>query len=210
MDGLADKCADFHDVCKVAFYDAGDAATHELPVLQKRLGERHAVILSGANWVDVMKPGVNKGRAMQMLQTLKGLSPDACMAFGDYLNDLELLQSVTESYAMENALDDLKRIAKHIAPPNDEDGVMRVVKERFGVCGRGTFGDAVPKPLQGISSLDPSSLRGCLKRLCRGGYDPPVENIGNWKKYLAALRPKVSKGRPESPLAGFGAGPHFF
>ena len=34
---------------------------------------------------------------------------------------------------MENALDELKRIAKHIAPPNDEDGVMRVVKERFGV-----------------------------------------------------------------------------
>lgn len=133
VEDLAGMCADFHDVCKVAFYDAGDAATHELPVLQRRLGDRHAVILSGANWVDVMKPGVNKGRAMQMLQTLKGFSPDECMAFGDYLNDLELLQSVTESYAMENALDELKAIAKHIAPPNDDDGVMRVVKQRFGV-----------------------------------------------------------------------------
>ncbi|MBE5799085.1 MAG: HAD family hydrolase [Clostridiales bacterium] len=133
VDDLAGMSADFHDVCKVAFYDAGDAATHELPVLQQRLGDRHAVILSGANWVDVMKPGVNKGRAMQMLQTLKSLSPDECMAFGDYLNDLELLESVTESYAMENALDELRRIAKHIAPPNDEDGVMRVVKQRFAL-----------------------------------------------------------------------------
>ena len=133
VDNLADKCDDFHDVCKVAFYDAGDAATHLLPVLQERLGARHSVILSGANWVDVMKPGVNKGRAMRMLQEIKGVSPDSCMAFGDYLNDLELLESVTESYAMENALQELKAIARHIAPPNDEDGVMRVVKERFGI-----------------------------------------------------------------------------
>ena len=133
VENLAQKCDDFSDVCKVAFYDAGDAASHALPVLQERLGGRHAVILSGANWVDVMKPGVNKGRAMRMLQEIKGLSPDQCMAFGDYLNDLELLQSVTESYAMENALDELKRISKYIAPHNDDDGVMRVVKERFGV-----------------------------------------------------------------------------
>ena len=27
---------------------------------------------------------------------------------------------------------------------------------------------------------------------------------------LSCLGPKVSKGRPESPLAGFGAEPHFF
>ena len=133
VENLVDVCADFHDVCKVAFYDAGDAAKHELPVLQQRLGDRHAVILSGANWVDVMKPGVNKGRAIRMLQKLKRLSKDECMAFGDYLNDLELLQSVTESYAMENALDEIKRAAKHVAPPNDEDGVMRVVKQQFSL-----------------------------------------------------------------------------
>ena len=131
--GLADVCGDFHDVCKVAFYDEGDAAAHELPVLKERLGGRHAVILSGENWVDVMRPGVSKGRAMRMLQQLKGLTPENCMAFGDYLNDLELLESVSESYAMENALEELKRIAKYIAPGNDENGVMRVIRERFAL-----------------------------------------------------------------------------
>lgn len=133
VDDLAGASSGFHDVCKVAFYDAGDAAAHALPVLQERLGDHHAVILSGANWVDVMKPGVNKGRAMKMLQQLKALSPDQCMAFGDYLNDLELLESVTQSYAMENALPELKRIARHIAPSNDENGVLRVVKAHFGL-----------------------------------------------------------------------------
>lgn len=133
VESLADACGDFHDVCKVAFFDEGDAATHELPVLKERLGDRLSVILSGENWVDVMRPGVSKGRAMRMLQRLKGLTPDNCMAFGDYLNDLELLESVTESYAMENALEEIKRVARHVAPGNDENGVMRVIRERFAL-----------------------------------------------------------------------------
>ena len=131
--GLADVCGDFHDVCKVAFYDEGDAAAHELPALSQRLGDRFSVILSGENWVDVMRPGVSKGRAMRMLQQIKGITPDNCMAFGDYLNDLELLSSVTESYAMDNALEDGQRVARHIAPSNDENGVMRVIRERFAL-----------------------------------------------------------------------------
>ena len=133
VENLEDICAAFDDVCKVAFYDEGDAATHELPVLKQRLGGRHAVILSGEKWVDIMRPGVSKGRAMRMLQQIKGLTPDNCMAFGDYLNDLELLESVTESYAMANALEEIKRASKYIAPGNDENGVMRVIRERFAL-----------------------------------------------------------------------------
>ena len=51
------------DVCKVAFYDEGDAQTHELPVLQAKLEGPLSITLSGEHWVDVMKPGVNKGCA---------------------------------------------------------------------------------------------------------------------------------------------------
>lgn len=127
---LMARC-DVTDVCKVAFYDEGDAQTHELPVLQRELGSRLSVILSGEHWVDVMKPGVNKGAAMRGLQKMLGIRPEECMAFGDYLNDCELLESVGESYAMENAHPALKAMARHIAPSNDEDGVMRVLRERF-------------------------------------------------------------------------------
>jgi len=121
------------DVCKVAFYDEGDAEHHEYPILRDMLEDRHAVILSGYNWVDIMKPGVHKGRAMKTLQQQRSLTPDMCMAFGDYLNDLELLEAVTESYAMDNALESIKAIAKYVAPSNDDNGVVRVIKERFSL-----------------------------------------------------------------------------
>lgn len=130
---LAAHCAAMTNVCKVAFFDEGDAVTHELPVLRERLGERLSVILSGEQWVDVMKPGVHKGSAMKMLMQIKGFKPEECMAFGDYLNDLEMLESVGESYAMANALEEIRAAARHIAPGNDENGVVRVIRERFSL-----------------------------------------------------------------------------
>ena len=130
---LLDACRGLDDVCKIAFCSMGNAATNALPLLERALGDRLAIILSGQDWVDVMKKGVHKGSAMRILQNLRGVSPEECMAFGDYLNDYELLESVCESYAMENALPELKRIARHIAPSNDEDGVMRVIKARFNL-----------------------------------------------------------------------------
>ncbi len=132
VDDLTAHCH-HDDVCKVAFYDEGDAQTHELPVLKEKLEARMAVIISGEHWVDVMKPGVTKGEAMRRMQELLGIDKAACMAFGDYLNDYALLLSVGESYAMANGHPDLIAIAKHIAPSNDEDGVMRVIRERFSL-----------------------------------------------------------------------------
>ena len=65
---------------------------------------------------------------IRRIQQKLGISAAECMAFGDYLNDCELLQAVDESYAMENAHPALKALARHIAPSNDENGVMRVVR----------------------------------------------------------------------------------
>lgn len=38
------------------------------------------------------------------------------MAFGDNYNDIEMLESVTHSYAMENAVDEIKRHAANVTP----------------------------------------------------------------------------------------------
>ena len=76
-----------------------------------------------------MKPGVHKGSAMKALMELFSITREECMAFGDYLNDTELLESVTHSYAMENAHPQLKAIARYIAPTNDENGVIAVIRE---------------------------------------------------------------------------------
>lgn len=130
---LLEACEQYDDVCKIAFFDEGDAGAHEYPIIDSLFSDTLCVTLSGYSWVDVMRPGTHKGKGMRTLQRMLGITPEECMAFGDYNNDIEMLEAVSESYAMENALDSLKAIAKYIAPSNDEDGVMRVIKERFSL-----------------------------------------------------------------------------
>lgn len=85
-------------------------------------------MLSGDSWVDVSNKTVGKGAAVEHLQQTLGITPDNCMAFGDYLNDCELLASCTESYAMGNAHPDLKAMARYITDTNDNDGVMKILR----------------------------------------------------------------------------------
>ncbi len=119
-------------VCKVALFCSRHAEDRVLPVF-RAFEKTSQVALSGADWIDFMRPGMNKGVAIGALCQSMGISPDECMAFGDYLNDLELLQSVGQSYAMENGHDALKAAAKYIAPSNDDDGVCRTIRRVFGI-----------------------------------------------------------------------------
>lgn len=93
------------------------------------LQDKVQVVLSSEVWVDIMPIGANKGLAIRKLQEKLHIKPEECVAFGDYLNDYEMLQSVYYSYAMENAVPELKKIARFIAPPNYENGVMRTIKK---------------------------------------------------------------------------------
>ena len=53
-----------------------------------------------------------------------GLLPDECMAFGDNFNDIQMLESVTHSYAMQNAVDEIKTHAAYVT-----DSVEKVLRE---------------------------------------------------------------------------------
>ena len=78
-----------------------------------------------------MRLGVSKGRALRQLCDTLGITTADCMAFGDYLNDIELLRTAGESYAMANAHEQLAALAKYRCPSNDEDGVCRTIRAVF-------------------------------------------------------------------------------
>lgn len=87
-----------------------------------------AAVLSGDSWIDIANRTVNKGVAIEAIQKKYGIAMEESMAFGDYLNDTEMLKACGESYCMENGHPDLKALAKHTAASNDDDGVMRVLR----------------------------------------------------------------------------------
>ncbi len=50
-------------------------------------------------------------------------------AFGDGLNDLQMIEYVGTGVAMGNAVPELKEIADFVTKPVDEDGIAYAVKE---------------------------------------------------------------------------------
>ena len=95
--------------------------------------DKAQICVSGEIWLDMMAKGVNKGLAIKKIQEKLGIKHEETMVFGDYLNDLEMMDSAYYSYAMDNAHDDLKKVARFIAKSNDECGVVQAIKESLNI-----------------------------------------------------------------------------
>ena len=68
------------------------------------------------------------------LQQRLEIRPEECMAFGDFPNDVEMMQVCGESYGMCNGHPDLLRCCKYItAKSNDQDGVVDTLCRVFGL-----------------------------------------------------------------------------
>ncbi|MEU9389955.1 Cof-type HAD-IIB family hydrolase [Streptomyces sp. NPDC048324] len=114
------------EVIKVALFDFGAAARTTAPALAP-FADTHQVVVSGEHWVDVMNRTANKGNALRRLQRALGITPAQTMVFGDYLNDLEMLDAAEWSFAMAGAHPDVIARARHLAPSNNDHGVLRTI-----------------------------------------------------------------------------------
>ncbi|MFF9087757.1 Cof-type HAD-IIB family hydrolase [Streptomyces sp. NPDC014991] len=120
------------DLIKVALFDFGPAEHTTAPALAG-FAATHQVVVSGEHWVDVMNRTANKGTALRGLQRALGISPAQTMVFGDYLNDLEMLDAADWSFAMAGAHPEVIRRARHLAPSNNDDGVLRTIARVLGL-----------------------------------------------------------------------------
>ncbi|MFF4559661.1 Cof-type HAD-IIB family hydrolase [Streptomyces sp. NPDC001435] len=124
------------DVIKVALFDFGRAERTTAPALSA-FADTHQVVVSGEHWVDVMNRTANKGAALCGLQRELGITPAQTMVFGDYLNDLEMLDAAEWSFAMANAHPEVVGRARHLAPSNNDNGVLRTIARVLGMSGGG-------------------------------------------------------------------------
>lgn len=112
---------------RLCVFDKGRSA-RTAPELQ-RVCLPHQVVMTTADWCDVMKAGVNKGAAVHALQRDLGIAPEQTVVFGDYLNDLEMISGAPHSFAMANAHPRIIEAARYVAPTNADHGVLTVLDE---------------------------------------------------------------------------------
>ena len=119
-------------VLKTAVYDGGVAQETTYPALEP-LTASHQVVVSGQHWVDVMDLRTSKGAALRHLQETLGVTSAQTVAFGDYLNDVELLAAADHSFAMVNGHPDVLGRARYLAPANTDHGVTRTLQALLGL-----------------------------------------------------------------------------
>ena len=108
--------------------------------LNQHYGDRLNVTFSLPDCLEVMHAGVHKGNAVRAVLEQNGLEMSQAIAFGDGMNDFEMLSMVGRGVVMGNAHDRLK-----LALPDheqtltaDEDGVAVYLEQLFALSTVGT------------------------------------------------------------------------
>lgn len=114
------------------------ADTYEdlLPLEQRiidELGERVSMAFSLSNCLEVMAAGVCKGVALGEVLKVKGYTFKDAIAFGDGMNDYEMLQEVDKGVVMGNACEKLKSLLpeNEVIGDSNDDAVAHYLERHY-------------------------------------------------------------------------------
>lgn len=111
--------------------------TEELIALEnyfeKTIGKDVSITLSGPECLEIMAKGVSKGEAIKNIMKKLNIELENVMAFGDGLNDYEMLKEVGKGLLMGNCAQRLREKLPdyEVIRKNSEDGVACYLEEKF-------------------------------------------------------------------------------
>ncbi|MBE6050838.1 MAG: HAD family phosphatase [Clostridium sp.] len=81
------------------------------------------VTKSFKNNIEIVNEEVDKGNAVKIFAEKLGVDKKYIVAFGDNWNDIEMIKYSGIGVAMENSIDEVKKVSKFITLSNNNDGV---------------------------------------------------------------------------------------
>lgn len=99
-------------------------------VLSERFSRQLNITFTSPEYLEVMNLGVSKGQALQKLLKIKGKSAEQTVAFGDGMNDLDMLKLVGYGVVMDNASNQVKAKLpnKRVAHSHAKEGVADFIE----------------------------------------------------------------------------------
>lgn len=117
-------------IIKMTLYHPENVSKIDNIWLQKWNKTSKAVI-SGTHWIDFMNKETNKGNALAHLQEVLGINIQETLAFGDQINDIEMLKQAYFSFAVDNACPTVKNAARFVCDSCANSGVMHTISSFF-------------------------------------------------------------------------------
>ncbi|MGL4534574.1 MAG: Cof-type HAD-IIB family hydrolase [Fusobacteriaceae bacterium] len=117
-----------YNMTKILFIAENEKLKELEKIIKKQIGEEVHITYSKKTFLEVLDKKVNKGDALKLVLDSYSILPEECAAFGDELNDKEMLKLVKYGVAMENSNPELKEQVQFITLKNDEDGIIEFLK----------------------------------------------------------------------------------
>ncbi|MGY5451049.1 Cof-type HAD-IIB family hydrolase [Agarivorans sp. MS3-6] len=120
-------------ICKLFFVAEHDILLKLESDLNKEFGDNLNITFSLPDCLEVMAQKANKGEALNAVLKQKNIAAEDCIAFGDGLNDKEMLAIAGKGVIMANAHDRLKLTLPHLEQTlsNKENGVAEYLIGTF-------------------------------------------------------------------------------
>ena len=81
------------------------------------------------HYIDITSKGINKSNAVKFLKNL--IQADKTIAFGDHMNDFEMLKNADISVSVANAVDALKANSTYVTDSVENNGVTNWLKNHY-------------------------------------------------------------------------------
>ena len=117
------------NILKASIYCDDGNVMDNAYVLQRELGDMFTFAPSGNNWIDPMQRGISKASGIAQLIEYYGITREEVMAFGDSMNDYEIIRFVGTGCAMANGRAALRAVADRVIGYNYEQAVQAEMRK---------------------------------------------------------------------------------
>lgn len=127
-----ETCKDYQEIDDVLFKFSLNLPDEQIPLVIDKLHIALDGIMkpvtSGFGFIDLIIPGLHKANGISRLLKRWDLSPQNVVAIGDSGNDAEMLKMARYSFAMGNAAENIKQIARYATDDNNHEGALNVIQ----------------------------------------------------------------------------------
>ena len=121
------------DPYQVFYFTCIDEEEKLLPLYEELRNEYQCIynkdMYSGDYWLEILPNKATKASAIRELKEL--LNCDKVVCFGDGVNDIPMFKDADQSYAVSNAVSELKEYATGIIDSNENDGVAKWLLDNY-------------------------------------------------------------------------------
>lgn len=125
------KKQDETKLLKIVLCGNEESIEYMLNHLDENIFNQYEISKVEKQWVEINPKGINKGYGLLKYLNQYHLAKNEVVVFGNGENDISMLKQTPNSVVVENALDGVKGYATYLCKNNNEDGVVKFIKEKI-------------------------------------------------------------------------------